>query len=295
MTYLIRQMGHMAFSSPDPEGAARDLAEISGLAITGRDADAVYLTSNSRHHEVSYRKGAGKAIAIGLEAVNAAAVDEVYRRAKSEGLAILRDRPLGPFYERAVTIVAPGGAVFEVHTPIARNQSIRPHGTAGHPRRIEHANVFSPDTAAFGEFCEKVLALRLSDRTADDGLRWYRAEDGFHHAIAMGTGDNVLHHYAFDHHAVEDLTRVADTLHAKGRSLAWGPGRHGAGGNIFTYYADPHGCLVENSVEMERIDRDDLYEPRAWDMSQGINGKWINLWGTPPTPAFLVPGIGFES
>lgn len=296
MTYLIRQMGHMAFSSPDPEGAARDLAEITGLAITERDGDTVYLSSNSRHHEVSYRKGdAGKVVAIGLEAVNAAAIDEVYARAKSDGLTILGDRPIGKHYDRAVQIKAPGGAVFEIHTPVARNQPVRPHGTAGHPRRIEHVNAFSPDTPVFGEFCEKILALRLSDRTDGDGLRWYRAEDGFHHTVAMGTGENVVHHYAFDHHALDNLSRIADTLHAKGRALAWGPGRHGAGGNIFTYYVDPHGCLVENSVEMDRIDRDDLYEPRSWDMSRGIEGKWINLWGTPPTPAFLVPGIPFQN
>ncbi|KAA3506449.1 hypothetical protein G6L63_00365 [Agrobacterium vitis] len=41
--------------------------------------------------------------------------------------------------------------------------------------------------------------------------------------------------------------------------MAWGPGRHGAGENIFTYYADPHGCIVENSVQMAHIDNDAVY------------------------------------
>lgn len=79
----------------------------------------------------------------------------------------------------------------------------------------------------------------------------------------------------------------------KDRALAWGPGRHGAGENIFTYFVDPSGCVVENSVQMAHIDNDDTYKARSWDMSQGINGRWINLWGTPPTPAFLIPGIPF--
>ena len=293
MSYLIQQMGHVVISSPDPLGAAKDLQETVGLRISEQDGETVYLTSNNRHHEVTYVKGAGKAVALGLEAVSAAAVDEVYKRAKSDGLTILSDTPIGKHYARAVTLVAPGGALFEVHTPIARNQPERYLGGGPRPRRIEHINAFSPDTAAFGDFCAKTLGMKLSDRTDDDGFRWYRGADGYHHTIAMGPGASALHHYAFDLHSMQDLSRIADNLALKSRSLVWGPGRHGAGSNIFTYYPDPHGCLVENSIEMARIDNDAVYEPRSWDISEGLNGRWINQWGTPPTPGFLVPGIEF--
>ncbi|MCF1495726.1 oxidoreductase [Agrobacterium vitis] len=296
MTYLIRQMGHVVISSPDPLGAAKDLCEVVGLRITEVDGDTVYLTSNDRHHEVTYIKGDGKAVACGLEAVSASAVDEVYRRAKSDGLEILSDRPLGKHYERAVRLVAPGGTIFEVHTPITRNQPRHYSYSApgARPRRIEHINSFAPDTAAFGEFCQKGLGMKLSDMTEDGALRWYRAEDGYHHTIAMGPGESGLHHYAFDLHSLQDLQTIADNLAEKDRALVWGPGRHGAGGNIFTYYADPHGCLVENSIEIDRIDNDATYEPRSWDISEGLAGRWLNLWGTPPTASFLRPGIPFD-
>lgn len=293
MSHLIQQMGHVVISSPDPLGAARDLQETVGLRITEQTAEAVYLSSNTRHHEVTYVKGEGRAVVIGLEAVNLEAIDEAYRRAKSDGLEILSDTPFGPHYARALTIVAPGGAVFEVHSPIARNQSERYNGVGARPRRVEHVNAFAPDTLAFGAFCEKTLGMKLSDRTSDDGFRWYRAADGYHHTIAMGPGQSALHHYAFDLHCFDDLMRIADNLAMKNCSLVWGPGRHGAGSNIFTYYRDPHGCIVENSIEMARIDNDATYEPRAWDISEGLNGRWTNLWGTPPNPAFLVPGIPF--
>jgi len=295
MGYLIRQMGHVVISSPDPLGAAEDLAAVVGLRITEQDGDTVYMTSNDRHHEVAYVKGEGKAVALGLEAVSADAVDEVARRAMSDGLEVLSDKPIGKHYDKAVRIVAPGGAVFEIHTPIARNQPRHYHyGTSLRPRRIEHINAFAPDTLAFGEFCEKTLGMKLSDKTADDGLRWYRAEDGFHHTIAMGPGASGLHHYAFDHHSFDDLKAIADNLARRDRALVWGPGRHGAGGNIFTYYADPHGCLVENSIELDRVDNDATYEPRSWDISEGLAGRWLNMWGTPPTESFLCPGIPFD-
>ena len=57
MTHLIRQMGHVAFSVPDPDISAQDLVEITGLKMTGTQDGTVYLSSNRRHHEVSYRKG----------------------------------------------------------------------------------------------------------------------------------------------------------------------------------------------------------------------------------------------
>ncbi|WP_234893317.1 hypothetical protein [Agrobacterium vitis] len=80
MTYLIRQMGHVVISSPDPVGAAKDLCDVVGLRITEQEDDTVYLSSNDRHHEVTYVKGDGKAVACGLEAASADAVDEVKRR-----------------------------------------------------------------------------------------------------------------------------------------------------------------------------------------------------------------------
>ena len=295
MSYLIRQMGHVVISSPDPMGAAKDLCDVVGLRITEVDGDDVYLSSNNRHHEVTYTKGDGRAVALGLEAISAEAVDEVASRAQSDGLEILGDKPIGKYYDRGVQIVAPGGAIFEVHTPIKRNQDARYLGGRARPKRIGHINAFAPDTAAFGEFCEGTLGLKLSDMTEDDQFRWYRAQDGFHHTVAMGPGPSTLHQYAFDLHCLEDLSRIADNLALKEQALVWGPGRHGAGSNIFTYYADPHGCLVENSIEMERIDNDATYEPRAWDISQGLEGRWINMWGTPPTPGFLAGGIQFAN
>lgn len=292
MTYLIRQMGHVVISSPDPAGAAQDLCETVGLRVTETDGDAVYLTSNDRHHDVTYVKGKGEAVCLGLEAIDAAAVDEIAARAKIDGLEILSDTPIGKGYDRAVRLVAPGGAILEVHTPILRNQPRRTNRIGARPRRLEHFNVFAPDTLALGDFCTDTLGMKLSDKTSDDGFRWYRAQDGFHHTIAMGTGETSLHHYAFDLHSMQDLMRIADNLAENDRALVWGPGRHGAGENIFTYYADPHGCLVENSIEMRHIDCDSNYEPGIWDINEGF--KWVNQWGTPPTPDFLVPGIKFQ-
>ncbi|MGO1075473.1 VOC family protein [Inquilinus sp. CA228] len=296
MTHLIRQMGHVAFTTPDPEGSARDLAEIVGLKVTDRRDGTVYLSANQRHHEVSFRPGPrAEVLAIGLEAMDAAAVDEVQRRLRSEGIEILDDRPLGPGMERAVRFVAPFGAVFEVHTPVARDQARRHVGPGSRPKRIEHVNLKAPDTLLVRDFLTRLLGMQLSDRTAGDEFLWFRGWDGYHHTVAVFRGEPQLHHYAFDLHALEDLAGIADTLVLKDRALLWGPGRHGAGGNVFTYYVDPDGCVVENSTGMDRIDSDLLYEARTWEISATLADRWINQWGSPPPAGFTDPGLPFAA
>ncbi|MEM8729271.1 MAG: VOC family protein [Pseudomonadota bacterium] len=292
MSNLIRQMGHVVIGSPDPEGAAKHLSDVTGVRVTDRDGDTVYTSSNERHHEVTYVPGNGEVIAMGLEVINAAALDTIYERAKSDGLQILSDQPIGPHYDRALRLVAPGGSVFELHTPIAANQTARYIGGGGaRPKRIEHVNFWTPQIAAFKEFLEGVLGMELSDKTSDEVGHWYRAADGYHHCVAvLGTDELRFHHYAFDHNSLYDLQRIADNLHVLDEAMAYGPGRHGAGDNIFTYYLDPHGCLVENSTEMAHIDH---WEPSVWDVSAGMAAKWINKWGTPPPPVFDTAGIPF--
>ncbi len=293
MDYLIRQMGYVVMTNPDPEESAEDLSEIVGLKVTEKNESGIYMSSNDRRCEIAYLRGEKTgAIAVGLEAMDAASVDEIARRAKADGLAIVDDKPLIAGVERAVRIATPFGPVIEIHTPVERNQPLRHIGTGSVPTRLEHVNLRVTDALGFQDFMTGTLAMKLSDRTANNELAWYRAFDGYHHTIAAGLGDGRMHHYAFDAFSMEDLIHIADTLVIKNRSLLWGPGRHGAGDNIFTYYRDPNGCAVETSVGMARIDCDPLYEPRVWSLEPESGLR--NLWQlAPPPAAFGEAGIPF--
>ncbi|WGF89991.1 VOC family protein [Marinivivus vitaminiproducens] len=294
MTHLIRQMGHVAIATPDPAGSAADLADIVGLKVTDRRDDRIFLSSNQRHHEVTLiRSEAPGVLAVGLEAIDAAAVDEVTRRAVSENLEILDEKPLGPYTERAVRIVLPFGSIVEVHTPVRRSEGQRHIGPGARARRIEHVNLKAPDVLVLKDVFTKLFGMQLSDRTAGDEFNWFRCHDGYHHTLAVFRGEPGLHHYAFDFHALEDLAGMADTLVLKDRALLWGPGRHGAGGNVFQYYVDPNNCVVEMSVGMDRIENDELYEARTWAISEGLADRWINQWGSPPPATFTDPGLPF--
>ena len=289
--HLIQQMGHVALAVPNPEASARDLCEMVGLRVTARTAAGLFLSCNTRHREISFAHSATPhVLAVGLEAPSTAAVDEVLRRVRADGLDVIDDHPLYGGAERAVRFRAPGGVIFEMHTPIARSE---PVSYVSRPKRIEHVNVLVPDVQAMADFLTGTLGLKLSDSAGDGMLSWYRAADGFHHTVAMGPGPGKLHHYAFDLRTLQDLSSVADTLAAHRRALIWGPGRHGAGGNVFTYYVDPDGCIVENSIEMARIDNDAVYKPMQWEIGEGMAGRWINLWGAGPPSGFGELGLPF--
>jgi catechol 2,3-dioxygenase len=284
VTYLIRQMGYVVIATPDPEGSARDLADLTGVRVSHGSFDAVYVSSNSRFCDVAYLRENRRGIrAVGLEAMDEEAVDEVYRRAKSEGLAILADTPLLSKVKRAVRIATPFGPVFEVHSPIAREEIPPTAGNGRRVRRLEHVNLRASDPKGFHDLVTRLLGMKLSDRTTNYERAWYRCADGFHHTFACGPGSG-LHHYAFDAHGLYDLAGVADALVAKGRSLLWGIGRHGPGNNLFSYYLDPNGCVVEVSFGLERIDNDALYEPGNWEFSSSSNV--LDRWGSQPPEAY---------
>ena len=284
MTHLIRQMGYVVIATPDPEGSARDLADMTGVRITHRAADAAFVSSNARYCDVAYLRDARRGIrAVGLEAMDDDAVDEVYRRAKSEGLTILDDKPLLPKVRRAVRFATPFGPIFEVHTPIQREPIDPAKFNGARVRRLEHVNLRASDPKGFHDLVTRLLGMKLSDRTTGYERAWYRCADGYHHTFACGPGDG-LHHYAFDAHALYDLAGVADALAAKGRSLLWGIGRHGPGNNLFSYYLDPNGCVVEVSFGLERIDNDALHEPGNFEFNSSSNV--LDRWGSQPPVAY---------
>ena len=57
----------------------------------------------------------------------------------------------------------------------------------------------------------------------------------------------------------------------------WGPGRHLAGNNLFSYYFDPEGNVVEYTTEVEQITNDDYVPP--------VRPMIADLWGSAPPMA----------
>jgi hypothetical protein len=77
-----------------------------------------------------------------------------------------------------------------------------------------------------------------------------------------------------------ELLRWADHLSYRQVPVLWGPGRHGAGNDLFLRCVDAEGIHIELSAELQQYhDRDVTMPPRLWHTRAAA----FNLWGTQPS------------
>jgi catechol 2,3-dioxygenase-like lactoylglutathione lyase family enzyme len=105
-----------------------------------------------------------------------------------------------------------------------------------------------------------------------------------------------MHHIAFQLKDWAHVQQACDHLARHHIPLLWGPGRHGAGHNIFTYYHDPDKQIVELFTELDIMLDEDLgyFEPRPWHEDFPQRPKvWkdspqaVNHWGLMPSREFM--------
>ncbi len=66
-----------------------------------------------------------------------------------------------------------------------------------------------------------------------------------------------------------------------GFPIQWGPGRHGPGNNLFNYFIDPFGVVIEYTAEVEQIDEHYVsHGPEHWKWPAGR----VDQWGISPPP-----------
>jgi catechol-2,3-dioxygenase len=133
-----------------------------------------------------------------------------------------------------------------------------------------------------------VLGFRWSD-TIGDFFTFLRC-NADHHAINLmrSVKKHGLFHVAFEMRDIVHLKDALDHLASREIRLQWGPGRHGAGHNIFTYHHDPDGNLVELFTEIDKIydEATGQFEPRPWHehwpqvpQFWGLGPAAANKWG----------------
>lgn len=288
MTCLVNRLGYVALNVTDLDAAVADAISITGLSLVERSADRAMLTSNRQRAElILHRAGQNAVRSIGLEAAGAAQVEEAAARAGRFGWRVLAEHPSIGGIARAVTIASPEGHVLEIHTPLPEDQPRRHGGPGVHPRRLCHVNLASQDPPALERQLAQTLGLRLSERTEGCELMWLRAGDGRHHTVGIARSTQPgLHHYAWEFAQFSDFMRLGDLLDTQDRMMVWGPGRHGCGDNLFSYYVDSAGFMVECSAEMEVIldDRPPNVISCPPDLT---NIKVVNRWGAPPPRAWI--------
>ncbi|PZQ46370.1 MAG: hypothetical protein DI556_20505 [Rhodovulum sulfidophilum] len=283
MKPLVNRLSYASVQARDPRRLAEDTANIIGARVVGEENGAILVSSNQRHAELVIHPGAENLFRVcGLEACDAAAVGEVRRRARAAGLRILGDKPSLACIAHSVTFATTEGHVFEVHTPMPLDRPTRFHGPGVHARCLDHLNFTASDPETWARELSAACGLLLSERTTGYEISWMRAGDGRHHTIAAVKGDSGLHHISWEFNSFQDFRGLSDNLSVENRRLVWGPGRHGAGDNLFLYYYDSAGFLIECIAEMEVI-LDETAPTRVSEPGENLsNWKVVNQWGHLP-------------
>lgn len=145
------------------------------------------------------------------------------------------------------------------------------------------------------------LGLIVSDFLYYDGQRdrgptmsFIRCDRGDeptdHHTLAMTLGPR--NRYVHSAYQVADLDAMAaggEYLLDRGYYRSWGIGRHIQGSQVFDYWRDPDGFLVEHFTDGDRFDCS--LEP-GW---APMTASGLAQWGPPATPDFLGVKPGRDS
>ena len=87
--------------------------------------------------------------------------------------------------------------------------------------------------------------------------------------------------------SVDCMMRGISRLKKNGTDILWGPGRHTAGNNTFSYFTTPNGFAVEYTADLEEVDFE-THQPTVHAPGPRVMDQWgIGVGGpqTMPHPA----------
>jgi catechol 2,3-dioxygenase len=147
------------------------------------------------------------------------------------------------------------------------------------PRKIAHVNINAADVAKTNAFFEGALGFRRVDHSGP--LHFLHCDSTDHSSIVTGqTATPTLNHVSFEMPDSESVMRGAGRMRDNGYPIEWGVGRHGAGNNVFAYFAGPEEFPIEYTSDVMQID--DSYEFHGPDYWKWPPGR-LDQWGvTPP-------------
>ncbi len=158
-----------------------------------------------------------------------------------------------------------------ITSPRGRRNVLRPFG-------IQNIALYTPRLDMMVEFYTEALGFDISDWLLRERA-WLRCNHN-HHTLLFIQGESGVDHVSYNVADGVELLRWADYLSKYQMPILWGPGRHGAGNDLFLRFADPEGIHIELSAEMQQYyDEDVTIPPRLWH----TRVMALNLWGAMPS------------
>jgi len=276
----LTHLRHVALAVPDLGRACAFYEGIWGLYRVASDSGIVFLgaVGSPEPYVMRLRQAAEKRVdLVALGARGRHAVDDLATSLVVAGITIAREpgdlgTPGGGYGMRFFDI---DGRLVEVSADVWAKPFRALEVTESIPGRLSHVVFNSTDVPKTMAFYERFLGFRLSDWLGDRMAFMRCSAD--HHSLAFAQRDRVsLNHVSFEMRGIDEYLRGTGRLVRHGHEPLWGPGRHSAGDNTFSYFADPLGNVVEYTTELAKITDEDAWVPRIWP----VTPDYYDQWGT---------------
>jgi catechol 2,3-dioxygenase len=260
---------------PDIAGAEAFYSGTWGLEVAARQDGAVYLRATGPdHHVVALRPHPCAEI---LSVSFRVAAEETLERIES-GVASESGRVIEPVATNgdpdggiSLRVESPEGYVLRFHYGDALHEKADVRNS--YPFRLSHVNLNCADIEATSRFFQNVLGFRLTDRSK--AMAFLRCNEDHHAVVLADSGMDGLNHVAFMMPDLESVMRGSGRMIDHGFAIGWGPGRHGPGDNVFAYFVDPFGFVIEYTAEVLQVnDEYRAHGPDYWVWPAGRTDHW---------------------
>ncbi|MEU8820580.1 VOC family protein [Actinoplanes sp. NPDC048796] len=282
---LITHLRHVDLAVPDYDKQLDFYTTLWGLTPETTDDGLAFLAAAGSPEQYSVRLRQADEKRLDLIAFGAAGpgdVDTLAERLGRDGVRLVSEPG---------TLHTPGGGygfrffdndgrTVEVSCDVAVRAHRKVEAGESVPVKLSHVVINSPNPEATVAFYQRHLGFALSDTLMHPHMgqmMWFLRTNTYHHSLAIARGPHVaLHHASFEMRGIDEYMRGTGRLLRAGVEKVWGPGRHMAGNNTFSYFLDPHGNTVEYTTELEQLD-EDTWHPHLYDFTDPMVS---DQWGT---------------
>jgi catechol-2,3-dioxygenase len=291
----VTKLGYVEFETPDLDRLTEYYTKVLDFVPVEQSNEEVYLTPSFDHHSVVLRasKEQRARTVVGYEIAEDLADAE--RRIREAGYEVERRSDIAPSTPDVLVVAEPlTGTLLHLYDQQSRS-GVGPDDSILRPTKLGHIAAFTPDLGPTQDFYQDLLGFRWSD-TIGDFFVFLRCNSDHHAANFMASKSrDGMHHIAYEMRDLNHLQTMLDHMAHREVRLDWGPGRHGAGHNVFTYHKDPDGNTIELFTQLDVMHDESkgYFEPRPWHnefpqfpKTWEVDVIAANSWG-PINPALL--------
>ena len=149
------------------------------------------------------------------------------------------------------------------------------------PDHLGHMGVYTPNIEEMAAFYQR-LGFTVSDMIKGAGI-FVRAPGSInHHNLLIARRPNPgMQHLSLRVADIDELGVGMTQLMMKGWKRLWGPGRHRPGSDMFVFFQNPAGSVIEYHCDEDFIVDAAKWTPREWDP------RGLSHWGGPPPPEMV--------